>query len=1366
MGLHLGGLAGCLEGGSSIASTASTVKDSSAENVEIIFREINLDLGEEGADKQLNAGMLVGGDSASIDFKNVRASGQLEIENRTLSADRIIIGGIAGSASGEKLTADGAYANVDLTVSKCTVNSDNDRKGDSGYIGGIFGKGAGVKNCQFDGTVTLQDNRFPNTTSDNNGAGNFCVGGITGKAYSETRLENCVNTGDLTVEGNNYINTELASHDGDWYINAGGIVGSTEDSINILSSYSTGKISGENGDDANDHKGGIAGNVYTQNKATVTANNGDVFYLNTSKAFGAKDGGKIDAVPLAQIVHQQEGETSAEIGRVQQGDSSTFIQKGDQTVFEKLCKADKLGAGFSVKLPDISQYTSSNTDAAVVMTGDASQAQIQTVKGGTTVITAPVSINQNRLENGTFSGNITPITSTVQLSLTVVNVQLDNTSHASAIHNITPYQLTAGLQAYGTTLNQYDYTWEYSNSPQTTEPTGAGADMEGLTQGPASLDAPRADVTWKKEGNFDKDKDPGWYRLRATPTTDNQDQFSFYSQWHYLTVDDFMVISTKDTPATLELSSQDTDIGTQGTLKAEVTINPTFKGEIEYQWYHDGKAVSNANIKKTIAAGAAEAEHTFTETYSIGSAYNENQRGAYELRIVKVLPEEAGEGYDASRDIRGATTTVKCYDASAAGTYTQSGPRYEGLTAVMEQSGITLSEDMKTGSYNAYFIKDDSIVDASALDNAIRAELNKDTTGDTYTAKADFTMKSDSGTTADVPYRLIIYPLGTERLAVPSDNTSPDMQMQFKVASDCLLDQYAITAVDYPLKGSYSVADLKSNTPLAESTPVVTGYNTADGKLQYSKTAGADEFAIDADTGEIICNAVDTQTIRNGRYTLTVKVQDVAYKTESGAILSVPGTNYTKTLTFDITGSDNFNLVNDLYIFDGGYAYTQSGDPAPTEKQTQYRGIYQIVAPTSETAEGKIIVVNGTHIEGGRISLTTDITTNGVPITVNNGATAEVDVPDGQNVTLTNSAKGGASLQSDGSLRLTGGTTGTGVLNLPGSAAGSGSLTIGAANTKGLTVNAQADLATDSATIESGQVNVTGSITGKATIKGGNVKATAIGTAGTTIDGGSIIGSVIGEVKNSEQERVYPVTLKLSENPTDYAGLPASVTTQKTKADGKADGTAKTWNAQASGDSFNQTGGQTGELYVYLPQYSGGPYTAVTATAAPASGTAQTLSRKINADADGSLSASLLTATYSLSLPKTLSIGSAKVGQGATAPIAVGVASNDGWLYEGRTIDLEISPGDGYKTIWGKYQMQPADTTAQGSYSPEFWIQTPSGAALSKAGGFATLTYQDRAQGKTGQLVVPADSKITEGTYKSQLNWKIIPNDPVVGGTN
>ena len=123
------------------------------------------------------------------------------------------------------------------------------------------------------------------------------------------------------------------------------------------------------------------------------------------------------------------------------------------------------------------------------------------------------------------------------------------------------------------------------------------------------------------------------------------------------------------------------------------------------------------------------------------------------------------------------------------------------------------------------------------------------------------------------------------------------------------------------------------------------------------------------------------------------------------------------------------------------------------------------------------------------------------------------------------------------------------------------------------------------------------------------------------------------------------------------------------------------------------------------------------------------------------------------------------MGQGATANITVGVASNDGWLYEGRTIDLEISPGDGYKTIWGKYQMQPADTAAQGSYSPEFWIQTPSGAALSKAGSFATLTDQDRAQGKTGQLVVPADSKITEGTYKSQLNWKSIPNDPVVGGT-
>ena len=196
-----------------------------------------------------------------------------------------------------------------------------------------------------------------------------------------------------------------------------------------------------------------------------------------------------------------------------------------------------------------------------------------------------------------------------------------------------------------------------------------------------------------------------------------------------------------------------------------------------------------------------------------------------------------------------------------------------------------------------------------------------------------------------------------------------------------------------------------------------------------------------------------------------------------------------------------------------------------------------------------ITVVSGEHTGSGRIILGGSFSTTGAPITVKTGASAQVSIADGTGITLTNTSSGGPSLKSDGSLILAGGA-GTSTLNAPGGIAGGGSLTIGAAEYKGMTVDTSA-ITTQSTTIESGHVKVTGNIAGSVAIKGGNVKATTIGESGattigesgattigesgaTTIDGGTIIGAVADGAKNSEGEPVYPVTLKVSDNPESY----------------------------------------------------------------------------------------------------------------------------------------------------------------------------------------------------------------------------------------
>lgn len=1240
----------------------------------------------------------------------------------------LLIGGITG------VTATDTYGCVN--TGEIYVDGAQKAVPTKGAVGGIAGamNSGNIKYCYNSGKIITN---HPVTA------------GVAGYMNSGN-IEYCYNTGeiDTTVAAIPVQPTTQYVGGLAGYVNAG----------NVNGCYSVGTIVGEKPNDK-DNKGGLTG------KAGGTFTN--CFYLGAGKASGDQSTASGKAINLAAI---KDASATNVISQVKQGDDTAQVVLADATQLNALKTKTTLGDSFGVQMPTASAFSSDKPDVVQAVVGSGNTVNLKTSggAGGQAAISAKMYLSQNELAEDTdgvrkFIGPVKSVETPISLNLNVVNVGLANQSPTSAISDVTSFSLKAGVTFGGTGVDEtsYSLTWYKDDTTgQSTAPTGDGTEVTGLT---ATWDKTTNTVSWTRSApaaTTFAESDAGWYKLKATSAVSDLSAYSFETDWQYLSVDKFMVVDENSTmPDTIELSSQDTDADIQAKTKLSVKIKiaDSFTGSVTYGWYKvDGQTPALiADTQKTTEITTDLATHTIVESITLGTAYSNDLKGAYQLMVTSVTA--TGDTAQA-KDIRGPASKVTCYEAVIKDDYAQAGPGYEGTPGnTMTQSVITLSEDFADAMYDAYWIKGGTLDESTDLTDYTQvrhATLTQQADKKTYKAIATFNM--EKGYEGE-DYQLVIYPTNTARKA------RTDAAMQFKGAAGCVLERYAIDTVTYKLADSYATTEMAQNTAII-APPSVSAPNPA-GSLTYTKVSGPETFTVDKASGKILC-AADPTGIPNGLYTYTIKVTEEGFKS-GNAVLTGPGMSKTITVSFRVTGSSDFPLANNnLYIYDIGYIFANA-EPANQAGLIPYQGIYNIPATNDGSAYAhSIIVVSGTHTDGSRIILNESINTADVPITVKADATAQVGVPDGQTVTVTNSSPNGASLQSDGSLRLTGGTAGTGVLNLPGSVAGSGSLTIGAADTVGLTLNAPAGLATASTTIESGLTTVTGSITGKATIKGGNVEANTIGTTGTTtIDGGSIIGSVTG-AKNSSGETVYPVTLKLSENPTDYAGVPASVTTQKTKADGKADGTARIWNAQASGGSFNKTGGQTGELYVYLPKYSGGPYTAVTASATPAGGTAQTLSRKINADADGSLTTSLLTATYTLSLPKAPITGSARVGQGATANITVGVASNDGWLYEGRTIDLEISPGDGYKTIWGKYQMQPADTTAQGSYSPEFWIETPSGAALSKAGGFATLTENDRQNGKTGQLVVPADSKITEGTYKSQLNWKSIPNDPVVGGTN
>ncbi|ALU13701.1 cell surface protein [Eubacterium limosum] len=1268
------------------------------------------------------------------------------IINCTVSGGGILLDDTGNNHNYELLYVGSIYANLDTAAKLATGNTSSatiqvkgmtrTQNGQKAInIGGLYGSiSTSTTYSCFTGTIEVEGC----TTN------NLYVGGLAGTIDSGKSVSNCYNAGSITVKDSKSNNSIDLSQ------NVAGVVGNLAG--NMSACYNAGTITGL-GSNATSAFGGLTGRI--------GGSIADCFYINAVKASGDdKNAGA--AINLASIQ-----DTSGNvISQIKQGDDTAKVVLADATQLSALQKADALGVSFGIQMPTASAFSSDKPEAVQAVVGSGNTVNLKTSggAGGQAAISAKMYLNQNELATDAsgvrkFTGPVKSVEAPIILNLNVVNVGLANQSPTSAIGDVTSFSLKAGVTFGGTNVSKdtYSLKWYKNNADQSATPTGDGTEVTGLTE--TWNDAANT-VSWTRPAPAATfaESDAGWYKLKATSAVSGLSAYSFETDWQYLSVDKFMVVDENSTmPDTVELSSQDTDADIQDKTKLSVQIEIAagFTGSITYGWYKvDGQTPALvANTKETTTEITADiATHTIAEEITLGTAYSDGLKGAYQLRVTSVT---ATGSTAQEKDIRGPASKVTCYQAVIKDDYAQAGPGYEGTPGnTMTQSVITLSEDFADAMYDAYWIKGGTLSESTDLTDYTKVRHATLTQQADKTYKAIATFNMEKGYEGE-DYQLVIYPTNTTRKA------RTDTAMQFKGASGCVLERYAIDTVTYKLADSYATTEMAQDNAIT-AAPTVSAPNPS-GSLTYTKVSGPETFTVDKTSGKILCAAVP-KDIPNGLYTYTIKVTEEGFKNDTGAVLTGPGMSKTITVSFRVTGSSDFPLANNnLYIYDIGYIFANA-EPVNQAGLIPYQGIYNIPANNGSAYTHSITVVSGTHTDGSRIILNESINTADVPITVEAGATAQVGVPDSKNLTLTNS-QNGASLQSDGSLMLTGGTAGTGSLTLPGKATGNGSLTIGAADTKGLTLNAAADLATASATIESGLTTVAGSITGKATIKGGNVKATAIGTAGTTIDGGSIIGSVTGEVKNSDQERVYPVTLKLSATPAGYAGVPASVTTQITKADGKADGTAKTWNAQASDNSFNQNNG-SGELYVYLPKYSGGPYTAVTASATPAGGTAQTLSRKINADANGSLSASLLTATYTLSLPKAPITGSAKVGQGATAPITVGVASNDGWLYEGRTIDLEISPGDGYKTIWGKYQMQPADTTAQGSYSPEFWIQTPSGAALSKAGSFATLTDQDRKNGKTGQLVVPADSKITEGTYKSQLNWKSIPNDPVVGGTN
>lgn len=738
-------------------------------------------------------------------------------------------------------------------------------------------------------------------------------------------------------------------------------------------------------------------------------------------------------------------------------------------------------------------------------------------------------------------------------------------------------------------------------------------------------------------------------------------------------------------------------------------------------------------------------------------------RGDYQLRILDAT--KTNEPLK-NKDIRGPATTVKFYDATISGTPAQSGPSYENTDTTITQDIIALSADMITDGYDAYFVKGGVLtkegVSGTEPNTIQHAYLTQNGDG-SYTASATFNMKNeDAG-----DYKLVIYPSGLKkRIAIPAkaDSNDPEkLKMQFVSTNVAKIICYSITDAKYTPNESYSTitGDLVKDQPFIE-TPEVVGKNPNSTKLSYIKKTGSSDFSVDLNTGKIICSS-DPKSISNGYYTIKIEVSDISYPSDpsnpNSPPITGPGMVCETNVSFVVTGSSDVSLTGDnLYIYNGYYTIGIGTARIPNT------GIYNIIANTTGTAYiHSIIIMEGTHTDGKRIVLNESITAAAsLPaIEVKSGATAQIGIPDGAVLTLTG-ASGQPAILADGTVSITAGAADTGTLALNGGASASGVSGSGSFTQKAATITATGTavgINTTTTTIEGGMLTTNGISGTNVSLKGGNIKTTE-GISATshpvTITGGSIIGTV-NNPKDTKGNALYPVTIKVSGTPANYNGTKLTLN-QSNLNDTSL---SSTWSAKASSSSFNKSGG-LGEMYVYLPHYSKETADSAYTTMGIVDGT-NTYSRNIRANKTGELVTSLLTTGYTINLPTTPITGTATVGQGAFANINIKMAADDGWLYDGRSLALSVAPNKDYRGLWGNYLLKKEGADAY-AYKPIFWIKTQDGQALEKEGVFGTMTENNRTKGLAGSITVPANSNITEGSYKSQIDWTITPKDPIVGG--
>ncbi|MEG0378496.1 MAG: hypothetical protein RR614_08460, partial [Eubacterium sp.] len=420
---------------------------------------------------------------------------------------------------------------------------------------------------------------------------------------------------------------------------------------------------------------------------------------------------------------------------------------------------------------------------------------------------------------------------------------------------------------------------------------------------------------------------------------------SVNSNWQYITVDELMIFNNTEINEIIELSSKDTVVNKVITTK--VAIVKTFSGTFTCAWFQGNTEISNTRKTYSVNTGAIAGISNSTFIYTLPSAYNNSTRGDYQLRILDTTKENDTLK---PKDIRGPATTVKCYDATIAGTPVQRGPSYEGTDTTITQDIISLSTDMIKDGYDAYFVKGGQLTQemvAGAVPNTVQHAYLKPIADGGYTASATFSMKkADAG-----DYQLVIYPSGlTTRTAVP-DKIEPDkpenLNMQFVSEKVAQITCYGITGAVYNPGQSYSsVSDLVKDQFFIEG-PAVEGNNkTKTGTLSYKKTSGNDYFSVESKTGRIVCSA-EPGNISNGYYTIKLEVSDTGFLSDpnnSGSPpITGPGMTYETSVSFVVTGSSDIILdTGNIYIYDGYYKQASSESEASGKPEIANTGIYNI----------------------------------------------------------------------------------------------------------------------------------------------------------------------------------------------------------------------------------------------------------------------------------------------------------------------------------------------------------------------------------------------------------------------------------------